>query len=91
MNQEVYIFNSDLKYPPIIANGETVNNSDYNEQVLYPSMPAASRYVVMERRIIGNTGETILQKTRAYIDPSGNLVSSRKSAPSSLVWRVYGN
>lgn len=91
MNQEVYIFNSDLKYPPIIASGETANNSDYSEQVLHTSMPAASRYVVMERRTIFGTNETVLQKTGAYIDPSGRLVSTRTFAPSSLVWRVYGN
>lgn len=91
-NPQDYIFYSEFQYPPKISSGSTdVASGDFNLKVLATGVTLDNDWSVYEERVLGSTGETIIQKSlSAYVKPNGELVASATFAPSRLVWRVYG-
>lgn len=93
-NSQDYIFFSDFKYPVKVASGaKVVASGDFNLQLLASGVTIDNDWSVDEQRVLGSTGETILGNStqQAYVTPTGDLVARANSAPSTLVWRVYGS
>lgn len=81
-----FIFNTDLEYPPIIAEGK-VTASAFTTVTLKSNMPAGADYHVFGTIINGTYG-TGLQKVTCWVDASGNL-KANASANGPIYWRVY--
>lgn len=81
-----FIFNSDMEYPPILAEGKYVG-TDYVTVTLKANMPAGADYHVFATTTSTTYG-TGIQKKLAWVDAAGNLRTGT-SPGSTVYWRVY--